>query len=157
MVVSCWYGRHIGKGIKGLQQVAHHGARVIHESQQFFNIRITSKEVRLNRRRKWQIGGYNRDAIISVVDCEEAYGVHRQNTIGWVREANSGIIFLVYFIDTLGLDSETVQQELLETLTSIRVPRLHPKKYAWNIQSMILSKSMPRRDMLTAFRSHQRV
>jgi hypothetical protein len=105
---------------------------------------------------RWLVGG-SRDAILTIVNCEEAYGVHRQNTIGWIREANSGIVFLVYFIDTLELDSEEVQKEVLDTLASIRVPRLHPGAYAWNIQSLILHKSVPRQGMITSSLSPQRV
>jgi hypothetical protein len=126
MVVSCWYGRNIRKGIKALRPVALHAARVIHESQQFVNIRISPQDISLNRRR-W-LGGASKDAVITIVDCEEVQGVRRQNTIGWIREAHSGIIYLVYFVDTLGLNRSEVQKELQETLSSIHVPRSNPRR-----------------------------
>ena len=148
IVVSCWYGNHIQKGARGLKEVALHGARAIHELQQYKSIQISERETKLHsntrHRRNWlpHLSGVgNRDAVVTTVTCQEAYGVRRQNTIGWVRESNSGVIFLVYYIDTLGLDSATVETEIIETLASIRVPRLHPKTYAWNIQNLIVNKS----------------
>jgi hypothetical protein len=134
MVISCWHGHNNRKGTNNLHNVALHGAREIHESQAFASIQISSEEVSLTRRR-W-LGGGNKNAVITVVNCEESQGLRRQNTIGWIRESHSGTIYLVYFVDTLLLDQSEVRQELLETLSSIRVQghlrRLRSSSDVWN-------------------------
>jgi hypothetical protein len=115
LVISCWYVKNSGNGMNGLRQVAMHGSRAIHESQQFDNIRVSLEEVSIKRR--WFSLG--KLMILAWVSCEEQ-GQRRQNTIGWIKESSSGIIFLVYFADTLALNSDEVRNELMDTLSSIR-------------------------------------
>lgn len=148
MVVSCWYGAEIPKGnIKQLRKVAVHAANVIHESQQLFDIKITAKEVALGKFRhkhhpKWlslSSVSHPKDAVITTVDCYDAQGRRKQNTIGWVRESISGNVYLVYMVDTLRSDPKVVRRDLATTLASVRVPRLIPnsvrKKLAWHATS----------------------
>eukprot|EP00529_Nitzschia_sp_RCC80_P013033 CAMPEP_0113461632 /NCGR_PEP_ID=MMETSP0014_2-20120614/11649_1 /TAXON_ID=2857 /ORGANISM="Nitzschia sp." /LENGTH=589 /DNA_ID=CAMNT_0000353415 /DNA_START=554 /DNA_END=2320 /DNA_ORIENTATION=+ /assembly_acc=CAM_ASM_000159 len=144
MVVSCWYGAEMPKGsIKHLRKLAVHASKIIHESQQLFDIKVTVKEVALGKYRQkdnvlWlPLPGVShpKDAIITTVDCINAQGRRKQNTIGWVRESVSGNVFLLYFVDTLRFDPKVVRQDLATTLASVRVPRLIPnsirKKLAW--------------------------
>eukprot|EP00529_Nitzschia_sp_RCC80_P013026 CAMPEP_0113476178 /NCGR_PEP_ID=MMETSP0014_2-20120614/19525_1 /TAXON_ID=2857 /ORGANISM="Nitzschia sp." /LENGTH=591 /DNA_ID=CAMNT_0000369167 /DNA_START=60 /DNA_END=1832 /DNA_ORIENTATION=+ /assembly_acc=CAM_ASM_000159 len=144
MVVSCWYGAEMPKGsIKHLRKLAVHASKIIHESQQLFDIKVTVKEVALGKYRqkdsvRWlPLPGVShpKDAIIATVDCIDAQGRRKQNTIGWVRESVSGNVYLVYFVDTLRSDPKVLHQDLATTLASVRVPRLIPnsirKKLAW--------------------------
>mmetsp|Transcript_19997 Transcript_19997/g.35177 ORF Transcript_19997/g.35177 Transcript_19997/m.35177 type:complete len:476 (-) Transcript_19997:845-2272(-) len=144
MVVSAWYTeRDIGKGFKPLRKVAMHAARVIHQSQQLFHIRIETKEVNLQSKndRKWLVmpgakRNSGKDAVITVVNCNDAQGTRKQNTIGFIRESKTGQVYLVYFADTIAMDKETVMREIMDTLSSIRVPSLISKrvqrKLAWH-------------------------
>ena len=148
MVVSCWYGAEIPKGsIKHLRKLAVHASKVIHESQQLFDVRVSVKEVALGQYRQkdnvrclpFHVVSHPKDGIITTVDCIDAQGRRKQNTIGWVRESVSGNVYLVYFVDTLRSDPKVVRQDLATTLASVRVPRLIPnsvrKKLAWHVTS----------------------
>lgn len=141
IVVSAWYTeRDIGKGLKPLQKVAHHASKVIHASQQLFHIRIDIQDIQLqpaatcnttsskNASLRWILPGSSKrtnsqDAVITVVNCTDAQGIRKQNTIGFVRETSTGQVYLVYFADTIAMDHDTVVREISETLASIRVPR----------------------------------
>ena len=136
MVVSCWYGKQPVKGIEGLRQVAGHGARVIHEAQFFTDIQITLEEVNPTEVKSksnsklaslWfgASSANNKAMVITNVTCQERKGQTIQNTIGWIREPTSGLVFLVYFADTLSLDPLEVRKEIVDTLSSIRVPHGH--------------------------------
>jgi hypothetical protein len=142
MVISAWYTeRDIGKGVKPLRKVAQNASRAIHESQQLFNVRIDVKEISLAGKssKRWLMfpGGKknaNRDAVLTVVDCLDAQGKRKQNTIGFIREPTTGQVYLVYFADTINKDKDIVFQEISETLSSIRVPSMLPscvKKHVW--------------------------
>jgi hypothetical protein len=130
LVISCWYVKNSGKGMNELRQVAMHGSRAIHESQQFDNIHVSLEEV--SSKRRWF--GLGKRMILAWVSCEEQ-GQHRQNTIGWIRESSSGIVFLVYFADTLGLKKDEIRNDLMDTLSSIRaqpsVSRRLSSKQSW--------------------------
>ena len=158
MVVSAWYTeRDIGKGIKALRKVAHHASRIIHQSQQLFHIRIETQEVNLqeafrNRtagHRRWFTGKRcpNQDAVIAVVDCVDAQGTKKQNTIGFIRDSSTGQVYLVYFADTIAMDHATVMNEISETLASLRVrthtlvPNSVRKKLAWHAPPLPLESS----------------
>ena len=158
MVVSAWYTeRDIGKGIKALRKVAHHASRIIHQSQQLFHIRIETQEVNLqeafrNRtagHRRWFTGKRcpNQDAVIAVVDCVDAQGTKKQNTIGFIRDSSTGQVYLVYFADTIAMDHVTVMNEISETLASLRVrthtlvPNSVRKKLAWYAPPLPLESS----------------
>jgi hypothetical protein len=140
MVVSAWYTeRDIGKGVKPLRKVALHASKAIHASQQLFHVRIDVQEITLQvassggsnatrQGRKWMLPGatrryQNQEAVITVVDCTDAQGTRKQNTIGFIREASTGQVYLVYFADTISMDHATVLKEISDTLASIRVPR----------------------------------
>lgn len=156
MVVSAWYTeRDIGKGIKPLRKVAHHAAKVIHASQLLFHIRIDIQEIVLqvpvsgnssnttasknSAGLRWILPGTARrtssqDAIIAVVNCTDAQGMRKQNTIGFIREASTGQVYLVYFADTIAMDHATVMREISETLSSIRKPRSMSKGVRRNLE-----------------------
>jgi hypothetical protein len=152
IVVSAWYTeRDIGKGLKPLQKVAHHASKVIHASQQLFHIRIEIQDITLQSAvngstpnannaasLRWMLPGSSKrmnsqDAVITVVDCTDAQGMRKQNTIGFVREASTGQVYLVYFADTIAMDAATVVREISETLASIRVPRTMSKSIRRNL------------------------
>jgi hypothetical protein len=158
IVVSAWYTeRDIGKGLKPLQKVAHHASKVIHASQQLFHIRIDVQDINLPlagsdntttttttpatntlTSLRWMLPGSSKrtnsqDAVITVVDCTDAQGMRKQNTIGFVREASTGQVYLVYFADTISMDHDTVVREISETLASIRVPRTMSKSTRRNL------------------------
>ena len=148
MVVSCWYGAEIPKGsIKHLRKLAVHASKIIHESQQLFDVKVSVKEVALGQYRQkdhvrylpFHVVSHPKDGIITTVDCIDAQGRRKQNTIGWVRESVSGNVYLVYFVDTSRSDPKVVRQDLATTLASVRVPRLIPnsvrKKLAWHVSS----------------------
>jgi hypothetical protein len=152
LVVSAWYTeRDIGKGIKALRRVAQHASRVIHQSQQLYHIRIETEEINLEQACRSRNSGHrrwllpvtgkrcnNQDAVIAVVDCIDAQGTRKQNTVGFIRESSTGHVFLVYFADTIAMDHDTVMREISATLASLRVhvPRLVPssvrRKLAWH-------------------------
>jgi hypothetical protein len=152
IVVSAWYTeRDIGKGLKPLQKVAHHASKVIHTSQQLFHIRIDIQDINLqssvlgtsstatnSASLRWMLPGpskrhISQDAVITIVNCTDAQGMRKQNTIGFVREASTGQVYLVYYADTIAMDSATVVQEISETLASIRVPRTMSKSVRRNL------------------------
>ncbi|KAL3925070.1 MAG: hypothetical protein SGARI_005913 [Bacillariaceae sp.] len=106
LVVSAWYTTApVGKGVKALRRVAHHASRVIHQSQQLYHIRIECQEINLqqafrNRNsgsRRWFTGKrcMNQDAVIAVVDCVDAQGTKKQNTVGFIRDSSTGQVYLL--------------------------------------------------------------
>jgi hypothetical protein len=149
LVVSVWYTHSYApnlrkRGNSTLRQIAHHGAQSIHRAQNFLNIRISVEDAPVSRRSSW-LGGSSssKDAIITVVNCEEAGGVRCQNTIGWIREPNSDTVYLIYYADTLDLDQKEVRTELLDSLFSLRendkvnyTGRGRSSKSLWNVNSM---------------------
>ncbi|KAG7350417.1 hypothetical protein IV203_009777 [Nitzschia inconspicua] len=163
MVISAWYTeRDIGKGVKPLRKVALHASRVIHASQQMFHIRITVEEISLpmvtttsasktvKNCRRWMLPSIgkpfnNQEAVITIVDCTDAQGRRKQNTIGFVREASTGQVYLMYFADTISMDHATVVKEISETLATIRVPRKMSsgvrRKFAWHAAPIPLESS----------------
>ena len=62
----------------------------------------------------------NEYVVITVVDCEESGGLRCQNTIGWIRDEYSELIYLIYYADTLGVDQLETRTELVECLLSLR-------------------------------------
>jgi hypothetical protein len=158
MVVSAWYTeRDIGKGIKALRKVAHHASRIIHQSQQLFHIRIETQEVNLqhafrNRnagQRRWFTGKrcINQDAVIATVNCIDAQGIKKQNTVGFIRDSSTAQVYLVYYADTIAMDQVTVMDEISETLASLRVrthtlvPSSVRKRLAWHAPPLPLESS----------------
>lgn len=147
LVVSVWYTHsyapHLRKaGNANLSKIAQHGAGSIHRAQNFRNIRVTVEDAPVSRRKSWLGGASNKDAVITVVDCEEAGGVRCQNTIGWIRDPNSDIVHLMYYADTLGIDQKEMRTELLDSLFSLRTVtgrshsgRRGSSKSLWNVNS----------------------
>lgn len=143
MVVSAWYTeRDIGRGVKALKAVAKHATQIIHTSQQLYHIRIDTQEINLQENtnvgihRRWLIPGrrpIHQDAVIATVHCTDAQGSRKQNTVGFVREPSTGLVFLVYFADTLHMDHNSVVYEISGTLASIRVPRSMSKSVRRNM------------------------
>lgn len=125
LVVSVWhthsYAPNLRKrGKESLRQIALHGAQLIHRSQNFGRIRVTVEDVPVNRRTTWRGASSGRDAIITVVDCEENSGLPCQNTIGWTRDDHSDLIHLIYCAGTLGVNHMEARSELIECLLSVR-------------------------------------
>lgn len=148
LVVSVWYTHSYApnlrkRGNASLRQIAYHGAQSIHRAQNFLNIRVSVEDAPISRRSSWLGGSNNRDAVLTVVDCEEAGGVRCQNTIGWIREPNSDLVYLIYYADTLGSDENEVRRELLDSLFSLRgrekatyTGRRRSSKSLWNVNSL---------------------
>ncbi len=153
LVVSVWYTHsyapHLRKrGSASLRQIAHHGALSIHRAQSFVNIRIDIEDASVSRRSSWLGGSSNKDAVITVVDCEEAGGERCQNVIGWIRELHSDVVYLIYYADTLNIDPREVRTELLDSLFSLRTSdgvtysgRRRSSKSIWNVNSMAIRES----------------
>lgn len=158
MVISAWYTeRDIGKGFKSLRKVAHHASRAIHSSQQLYHFRIDIQDINLQTATaatssggggptsppaksgcRWILPGvarrfHTQEAVVTVVDCTDAQGVRKQNTIGFIRECTTGQVYLVYFADTISKDQDTVMKEMSETLSTIRVPRKMSKSVRRNL------------------------
>lgn len=155
LVVSVWYTHSYApqlrkRGNASLRQIAHHGALSIHRAQSFLNIRVSVEDAPMNRRSSWLGGGghTNKDAVITVVDCEEAGGFRCQNTIGWIREHYSDRVYLIYYADTQDIDKNEVRTELLDSLFSVRTleglphsgrRRTRSSLSVWNNVSMLES------------------
>ena len=125
LVVSVWhthsYAPNLRKrGIDSLRQIAQHGAQLIHHSQNFRRINVTVENLPVTRRTSWLGASNGRDAVITVVDCEESGGLRCQNTIGWIRDEYSELIYLIYYADTLGVNQLETRTELVECLLSLR-------------------------------------
>lgn len=153
LVVSVWhthtYAPHLRKrGNASLRQIAYHGALSIHQAQSFVDIRISVEDAPVSRRSSWLGGSNNKDAVITVVDCEEPGGVRCQNMIGWIRESHSDTVYLIYYADTLAMDEKEVRVELLDSLFSLRTSdgvaysgRRRSSKSLWNVNSMAIRES----------------
>lgn len=145
MVVSVWhtqsYAANLRKrGTESLRQVARHGAQLIHQSQNFHRIRVTVEDVVFNKQKSWRGSPGGRDAVLTIVDCEESGGLPCQNIIGWVRAEHSDNIYLIYYADTLGPNFKQSRAELLESLVSMRgitqramYSRRRSTKSMWNV------------------------
>lgn len=153
LVVSVWYTHsyapHLRKGGNAsLSKIAQHGAGSIHRAQNFRNISVTVEDAPVSRRKSWLGGASNKDAVITIVDCEEAGDVQCQNTIGWIRDPNSDIVHLIYYADTLGMDKKEVRAELLDCLFSLRTVtgrshsgRRRSSKSLWNVNSQAVNEA----------------
>lgn len=153
LVISVWYTHsyapHLRKrGNASLRQIAHHGAMSIHRAQSFLNIHVSVEDVPVSRRSSWLGGHTNKDAVLTVVDCEEAGGIRCQNTIGWIREHYSDRVYLIYYADTHNIDRNEVRTELLDSLFSVRTleglpysGRRRSTLSVWNVNSMAITES----------------
>jgi hypothetical protein len=153
VVVSVWYTHsyapHLRKGgNESLKKIAQHGAGSIHRAQNFRNISVTAEDAPVNRRKSWLGGANTKDAVITVVDCEEAGGARCQNTIGWIRDPHSDIVHLIYYADTLGMDQKEARSELLGSLFSLRTVtgrstpgRRRSSKSLWNVNGLAVNEA----------------
>jgi hypothetical protein len=152
LVVSVWYTHSYAPQLRkggnaSLKKIAQHGAGSIHRAQNFRNISITVEDAPVSRRKSWLGGANTKDAVITVVDCEEAGGTRCQNTIGWIRDPNSDIVHLIYYADTLSMGQKEVRSELIDSLFSLRTVtgRSHSgrrsSKSLWNVNSLAVSET----------------